>query len=323
MVPAKGINLWRQAVKDHEMNEIILHHYPQSPVSEKVRVGLGIKGLAWRSVEIPRLPPKPDLVPLTGGYRRTPVMQIGADVYCDSLAILHELERRFPEPEGTGDPICAWGLSRWTDGEFFELCVKLVLGASLADLPPEFAADRGRLYLGPDWNLEQVAAELPLIVAQLRAQFGWLDRLAGSSFLAGARPGLADALGYYLVWFVRGRWSGGPELLAEFPDLVAWEKRVAEIGHGKPSEMTATEALDVARAADPAPPLADASDPQALAGRRVRVVPDVDSGDPEVTGLVHGCDRDGIAIEHENDRVGRVSVHFPRVGYRVTLVDGD
>ncbi len=305
------------------MSEIILHHYPQSPVSEKVRVGLGLKGLAWRSVEIPRLPPKPELVPLTGGYRRTPVMQIGADVYCDSLAILRELERRFPEPgfapEG-GEP--DWGLSRWTDGEFFDLCVKLVLGASLADLPPEFAADRGRLYLGPDWNLEKVAAELPLIVAQVRAQFGWLaGRLAGSSYLAGARPGLADALGYYLAWFVRGRWSGGPALLAEFPALGEWEARVAAIGHGQPRDMSAAEALDVARATDPAPPLVDPADPQSLAGRRVSVVPDVDGGDPEVSGLVHGCDRESIAVGQENDRVGRVCVHFPRVGYRVTLVD--
>ena len=63
------------------MSEIILHHYPQSPVSEKVRIGLGIKGLAWRSVQIPRLPPKPDLMPLTGGFRRPPVLQIGAALY--------------------------------------------------------------------------------------------------------------------------------------------------------------------------------------------------------------------------------------------------
>ena len=71
---------------------------PQSPVSEKVRVVLGLKGLAWKSVEIPRLPPKPNLMPLTGGYRLTPVMQIGADVYSDTKCIIRELERRFPEP---------------------------------------------------------------------------------------------------------------------------------------------------------------------------------------------------------------------------------
>ena len=58
------------------MTEIILHHYPRSPYAEKVRLALGLKGLAYGSVTIPTWMPKPDLLPLTGGYRRTPVMQV-------------------------------------------------------------------------------------------------------------------------------------------------------------------------------------------------------------------------------------------------------
>ena len=112
------------------MDEIILHHYPASPVSEKVRVGLGIKGLAWRSVEIPRVPPKPDVMPLTGGYRRTPIMQIGADIHCDSQCILRELQRRHPEPSfypgGAGG--LPWGISRWTDA-LFDTAVRISMGA--------------------------------------------------------------------------------------------------------------------------------------------------------------------------------------------------
>mgnify|MGYP001801963333 CR=1 FL=1 len=77
------------------MTQIILHNYPQSPVAEKARVALGIKGLDWHSVEIPRLAPKPTLTKLTGGYRRPPVMQIGADIYCDSAVVIDELNRRF------------------------------------------------------------------------------------------------------------------------------------------------------------------------------------------------------------------------------------
>ena len=115
------------------MSDIILHHYPQSPVAEKVRVGLGVKKLAWRSVQIPRVPPKPDLMPLTGGYRRTPVMQIGADIYCDSQCILWEIDRRHPEPTfypggGQGMP---WVLSRWSDAILFDQIVRIVLGYSL------------------------------------------------------------------------------------------------------------------------------------------------------------------------------------------------
>src|SRR6266851_3672405 len=79
------------------MVDIILHHYDTSPYAEKIRVAFGIKGLAWSSVEIPRIMPKPDLMPLTGGYRKTPVLQIGADVYCDTQRILREIDAIDPE----------------------------------------------------------------------------------------------------------------------------------------------------------------------------------------------------------------------------------
>ena len=221
------------------MPEIILHHYPQSPVSEKVRVALGIKGLDWHSVEIPRLPPKPDLMPLTGGYRMTPVMQIGADVYCDSQCILRELERRFPLPTlFPGGEGLAWGLGRWTDGPLFRLAIALVFGDGADALPAEFVADRGPLYFGPDYDIGALQAALPETLASLGAQFGWMDAgLAdGRAFMAGRAPGLVDALCYHLVWFVRGRYSGGAGFLARFPLLGAWEERVKAIGHGNPTE---------------------------------------------------------------------------------------
>src|SRR5438270_16915 len=80
------------------MTDIILHHYDTSPYSEKVRLGFGLKGLAWASAELPQIMPKPNLTALTGGYRKTPVLQIGADIYCDSQLIMRELERRYPTP---------------------------------------------------------------------------------------------------------------------------------------------------------------------------------------------------------------------------------
>ena len=128
-------------------NDIIFHNYPQSPVAEKVRVAFGIKGLHWYDVEIPRLPPKPLLTALTGGYRRTPVMQIGADIYCDSQCIIRELEKRYPSPTfmPTSDAGLMWCLSRWTDGALFDLSVKIVLGSAGDNLPADFAEDRGRL----------------------------------------------------------------------------------------------------------------------------------------------------------------------------------
>ena len=76
------------------MSDLILHHYPMSPFSEKVRLILGHKQLAWKSVLIPSVMPKPDVVALTGGYRRTPFLQIGADIYCDTALIARRLVER-------------------------------------------------------------------------------------------------------------------------------------------------------------------------------------------------------------------------------------
>jgi len=307
--------------------EIVFHNYPQSPVAEKVRVAFGIKNLSWRDVEIPRLPPKPMLTALTGGYRRTPVMQIGADIYCDSQCILRELERRQPTPSfmPTSDAGLMWCLSRYSDGELFTLSVKLILGSAGDDLPKDFAEDRGRLYLGEDWaeGLKRANAELPHLVAQLRAPLSWMNAQLsdGRAFLLGSDPAAIDAQMYHCVWFIRGRWSGGPAMLSEFPDLVRWEDNLRAIGHGTSSAMSAEDAIARAKSMEPASDIGVAlNDPQELqVGTSVTVSPDVDGGEQPVDGKLRYADADTIGIERMTDDVGTVCVHFPRAGYRVTL----
>ena len=251
------------------MDNIILHNYPQSPVAEKVRLGLGLKKLSWSSVLIPRVPPKPDLVALTGGYRRTPVMQIGADIYCDSQCILRELEKRYPQPTyfPNHSQGLAWGISRWGE-EVFKHSIKLVLGAAGDDLPVEFARDRGRLYFGPDWHSELINfnKHLPRVITQIRSHLSWIDeRLAASAdeYIFGNQPGLADLELYYFVWFIRGRWEMGPEFLSEFKSLVTWEQRISTIGHGQVSDMEVDDALEIARQSQPQAALkSEDADPQ-------------------------------------------------------------
>ena len=307
------------------MTELILHHYPQSPVTEKVRVVLGIKDLHWRSVEIPRIPPKPDLMPLTGGYRRTPVMQVGADIYCDSLCIIREIERRYPNPSlfaGDNQGL-AWGISRWTDGPLFQNAITVVLGAAEA-LPEDFAADRGRLYFGPGFDLASVQAEVDHSVSQLRSQFGWFEQVleADRAFMHGNTPGLMDALAYYLVWFLRGRWVEGATFLEQFPLLMAWENRIQEIGHGQQESMPASRALETALGAEPETGgTAAQQDPDLSMGVTVGVVPEGDGGDPVVQGELVDCSVDTVSIARYHERTGKVVVHFPRVGYRVHRID--
>ncbi|MEM7751317.1 MAG: glutathione S-transferase family protein [Pseudomonadota bacterium] len=308
-------------------SEIILHNYPQSPVAEKVRVALGIKGASWRDVEIPRLPPKPLLTPLTGGYRRTPVMQIGADVYCDSQCIIRELEKRHPNPTymPTAEAGLMWCISRWTDGAFFDLAVKLVLGSAGENLPQDFAEDRGRLYLGADWaeGLKQANAQLPHLVSQMRAPLSWLNAQLkdGRAYLLGANPAAIDAQIYYVVWFIRGRWDGGPSMLSEFPDLVRWEENVKNLGHGPSASMSPEDALARAKSLEPVTPSGvAANDPQGLTvGMAVTVHPDVDGGEQPVVGTVRNADAETIAVERSSEEVGTVCVHFPRAGYRIDI----
>ena len=308
--------------------EIILHAYSQSPVAEKVRVAFGIKGLAWRSVEIPRLPPKPNLTALTGGYRRTPVVQIGADIYCDSQCIIRELERRFPSPSlmPTKDAGLMWCLSRWTDGALFDQTVRHVLGAAGDSLDKDFAEDRGRLYLGEDWAaaLKQANADLPHLVAQVRAPLSWLDaQLAdGRDFLLGPDPAAIDAQFYHVVWFLHGRWAGGPSFFSEFTNLLRWVENVRAIGHGTSEPMDPQDAITQARSQDPiATTGVAANEPQGLmVGQSVTVIPDVNGGEQPVAGTLRYADAETVTIERTADDVGTVCVHFPRSGYRIDIV---
>lgn len=308
--------------------EIIFHNYPQSPVAEKVRVAFGIKNMAWRDVEIPRLPPKPMLTTLTGGYRRTPVMQIGADIYCDSQCIIRELERRQPAPSfmPTGEHGLMWCLSRYTDGDLFSLAVKIVLGSAGDDLPTDFAEDRGRLYLGADWaaGLKRANEQLPHLVAQMRGPLSWMNaQLAdGRSFLLGPDPAAIDAQMYHNIWFIRGRWSGGPSMLSEFPDLVRWEDNVRNLGHGTSQSMSPEAAIARAKSMEPATETGVApNDPQMLeVGTSVTISPDLDGGEQPVDGKLRYADADTIGIDRASDDVGTVCVHFPRTGYRVTTI---
>ncbi len=311
------------------MSEIILHNYPQSPVAEKIRVAFGIKKLDWRSVEIPRLAPKPMLTKLTGGYRRTPVMQIGADIYCDSQCVIRELERRFPSPSffPTADAGLMWGLSRWTDGALFDTAVKLVLGAAGDALSKDFAADRGRLYFGPDWEERLTAAHAGTthLAAQLRTALHWsnLQFQDGRPFLLGTAPAAIDAQLYHVVWFIHGRWDGGPDLLSEFSALEGWFARMAEIGQGQMSDMSPEAAIEVAAAHEPEG-LSDTDqhDPQGLEpGMKATVSPDVDGGEKPVLGTVVASSVETITIRRSNPDIGTVHVHFPHAGYRVDIID--
>ena len=268
------------------------------------------------------------LIKLTGGYRRTPVMQIGADIYCDSQCIIRELERRHPTPTLLpASQGLMWCLSRWADGEFFKLSVQMVLGAAGDALPKDFAEDRGRLYLGPDWanELKSANATLPHIIAQLRAPLLWLNEQLsdGRNFLLGDAPAAIDAQFYCCIWFLRGRWAGGPAFLSEFPNLERWETNVEKIGHGEMSDMSPEDAITRAAECDPLPTQGVAPhEPQGFTmGQKVVISPDVDGGEQPVEGAIVFADAETITVSRTEPDAGAINVHFPRAGYKVKAAD--
>jgi glutathione S-transferase len=304
------------------MAGIILHHYPRSPFAEKVRLALGLKSLDYHAVTIPALMPKPELMPLTGGYRRTPVLQVGADIYCDTLAILHQLERLHPAlslyPAGTRGAANALGWS--IERAIFVPAVGVVRALSDAPPNPAMSEDR-RGFFGFDIDKPAMLAQLPIFLQRLTVQLHWLGQMLadGRNFLLGAEPGAADLSAFHPIWFIRQ--NGGPGVDALLPGLAplqGWFERIAAIGHGNAQEMTAAEALSIAAAAEPA---ALDGTKTGVAGCRlgdeVSVTPD-DSGRDPVRGILLAASDDTIVLGRTDPIVGRVNLHFPRAGFDVT-----
>ena len=307
------------------MSELILHHYPASPFAEKTRLMLGFKGLSWRSVHISPVMPKPDLTALTGGYRKTPVLQIGADIYCDTALIARRLEQEkalpafFPE----GQELVSATFAAWADSVLFQHAVSLVfqpesIAVRFAKLPPEavkaFVADRAGLFSGGSatrLSAEQARHQWPTFMARLEQQ---LQR--DGDYLFG-EPSIADLAMAHPLWFLKGTPVTAP-LVDAYPTVSAWLTRVLGFGHGASSAMTAEEALQVARAATPAA-LPDETfiDPNGFVAGQQVVVAATDYGVDPVAGELMFAGSEELIVRREDERGGVVHVHFPRLGFRI------
>ncbi|MGQ2923494.1 MAG: glutathione S-transferase family protein [Hydrogenophaga sp.] len=304
------------------MQDLILHHYATSPFSEKVRLMLGHKQLAWQSVNIPRIMPKPDVIALTGGYRRTPFLQIGADIYCDTALISDVLEHRQPTPTLYPEHLkgAARVLAQWADSTLFWAAMGHNLSpkgaaALFAGQPPEaaqaFAADRGAMRNGMT-SLRPGDA-----TAAYKSYLRRLSTMVETQpFLLGDAPCVADFAAYHPLWFSRVVNPAMAGVLDATPHVLAWMDRMAALGHGQMSKLTSTEAIAVAAAAEPAPLTDDTfQDDHGIAlGSRVTVAAEVFGQEP-TEGILRAATRTRYTLERTDERAGRVHVHFPRIGF--------
>ena len=308
------------------MNELILHHYPASPFAEKIRLILGLKKLAWKGVVITMVMPKPDVIALTGGYRKTPLLQIGADIYCDTALIARKLDQVAPEPglHPRGQAATVLALAQWADSVLFQMVIPVLYQPGSAEklfaqFTPEqlkkFMEDRAALRKNTTVRRPPLAEAKPALLRFLYALDGQLAD--GRGWLLGAAPTVADFCVFHPLWF----FSRGPvvaPMLDPYARVKAWMGRIDAVGHGEHSEITGAEAVAIAHGATAAPISAAALenlDGFAL-GDTVEVLP-VDYGLDPVRGELVNCTREEIALRRRDDRAGEVLVHFPRQGYEV------
>jgi glutathione S-transferase len=303
------------------VTDYILHHYDGSPFAHKARLMFGLKGLAWRSVVIPMVMPKPLLMPLTGGYRRTPVLQIGADIYCDTQLIAAELERRHPAPTlfpAGGEGMAAM-LTSWADGTLFFPAVNFVMSQIADKMPKVFFDDRAKMFGRPPTDIEKLKAAAPALKAQMGRQIDCIASVLadGRLFLLGDKPGLADLSVSHPLWMVGQSGRRAAAALEPYAAVRAWLERVAAIGTGTRSELDAKEALAIAKAAPRGSyDSSAAADGAPALGARVKIQGEDRVPEP-VTGEVVLLRANEIAVRRHDPEAGDVVVHFPRTGFSV------
>lgn len=296
-------------------NEIVFHNYALSPFSEKIRKVFALKNISYRSVDQPMWLPRPELTPLTASFRRIPVMQIGADIYCDTSLIARKLDRLHPDPPlypgstaGVADLIGAWADKQL----IFPVCAPLVFGALAGALPGELIDDRKKMMPGLDVDTLRAAA--PGLGAMLAAYLDWIDAaLDGKSHLLGEHFTIADAAVFHALWFVHNDPTSAEKIRAR-PHLAAWMDRVEAMGHGNAVESGAADALAVARDSEPADSGSGGTD--VAPGTSVAISAD-DLPTDVVRGEVVSADTQEIVIRREAADLGTLHMHFPRAGYIV------
>jgi glutathione S-transferase len=304
------------------MSDLLLHHYWPSPFAHKIRLALGLLGISWKSVEIPRVPPKPLLTPLTAGYRRTPVLQNGADIYCDTQNIVRALteikDNHRLLPAGIYGKILAF--TDWADGAVFNLAARVVLTSALDTAPPEFIEDRGGLYFGPNWTPEGLKSQLPGVILQLAAHLNSIDQgLNNESGFLSNDLSYADVTIAYLAWFIRGRWDQGPEFLRQFVNIERIEQEVHEAVREVYEDLTAEDALEIAANSESRSPSGVTQQCSVILkqGMQVAIKPQAETSDPPVIGRLRYLDRVRVSVDHHAPEVGDVVVHLPVAGYQI------
>lgn len=270
--------------------------------------------------------PRPHLMPLSGGYRKTPIMQIGADIFCDTEIICRTLNAMSDRADIYGPGFNAERIARWADTELFKITVALnfrpeAIAAQMSQMSASdleaFQKDRAELAGGQalvSISPDAALAEFQVLMEQLSASLH-------EPFLFGETPCIADFSVYHCLWFVAGN-AANARLLDPWPIVQAFVERMQAFQTSPWEDLSAESALEIGKAAEPRlsrkGQRIDAGLANDLtAGTAVAVTPN-DYGRIPVTGALQSWTQHAIVIEREDPVAGTVAVHFPSIGFEVS-----
>lgn len=300
---------------------MILHHYAMSPFSEKIRLMFGYAGLPWLSLISPEMPPRPNVDPLTGGYRRIPIAQDGADLFCDTRLISEEVAVRAGIQSLSpyqGDAETQAFIAN-LEGDIFWACVlSIPVGITLKQLFRNIGLWQTLRFLKDRAGVGKAAkmdSPSPKEAAQtFQSHLEGLEQRLQADFLFGTTPGNADFSAYHTLWFKRV--VGGLPMPTGLPLVEAWYQRMTDIGHGEHREISQADAFAAARDNTPRP-IPPEYTMDANIGKPVRVGPS-DYALDAVSGTLVGCSHTRYIVSRESDTFGTVHVHFPRTGFELS-----
>lgn len=303
------------------MENIILHHYQLSPFAHKIRSLFGYTNMDWQSVTTSEMPPRNKLEPLAGKYRKIPVAQIGADIFCDSRTIQTEIARLASKPELAVEN-CSADVETFLaptettlffalvgGSASFKLQKKVMKSMSLIDMF-KFFIDRVKLSRTVTLEVPR-ASQMGTVINEHLSN---LEAKLNDDFLFGSQPNIGDFGAYHALWFYRD--MGEKQRVKKYPKVMAWMDRMKAFGEGNQQEMTAEQAWEIAKSAEPRPIPEEFTQHEKM-GQSVTIAPS-DYGQVPTSGKLVGSTPRSWIIERNDERVGTVNVHFPKNGFTLS-----
>ena len=306
------------------MADFILHHYPFSPYSEKVRSMLAYANVDWVSVISKEMPPRPHMKTLAGGYARIPVAQIGADIFCDSNVIASEIAALGNKPEldlaNVSDEVRAF--VQEVEGIIFFACVlaggsaqlrkKVMKSMSLWDVA-RFFIDRINMGRTATVKAPGLGASQKIV----REHLARMEEKLTDDFLFGKQPNIGDFAAYHSLWFVRD--LGEKAYMNKYPKVMAWMDRIKAFTKTAALEMSTQEAIRVAKENQPRMITNAKKGANPLLEEKVAIAPS-DYRLVFTPGILKAEEANRWIIERANPEIGKVHVHFPKSAYTLKKI---